>query len=55
MLLLLRYASRTHGPDAVAVIDDDPDDTWPSTPLLDIENDPGETLCVLNLENALEF
>ena len=42
-------------PDAVAVIDDDLDDTWSSTHLLDVENDPDEILCVLNLENALRF
>ena len=41
-------------PDAVAVIGDDPDDTWSSTHLLDVENVPDETFCVLNLENALE-
>ena len=42
-------------PDAVAVIDDELDDTWPSTHSPDVEDDPDETLVVSNLEDALRF
>ena len=51
---MLRYVSRTHGPDAIGVIDD-LDDTWSPTHLLDVENDPDEIVAVLSLENALRF